>query len=436
MKALFLLCLVLFLSCNGERNTINPDTTTYQVSSLRQDDDSNLNYQDWGNFFYHHIKYHLATVDAMTYVQESERQRYQAAFDSLKATGNFNYEETFDKAHAQKQISTVQRDIMKSYTKDLLLYVAQNEQESRAIQTWCLDREAEIKLRADLSLREKNLILTYQSILRNYLKFRLEEEPLSDSSQKKGRIMAIQDDCSLLCPLNVVATFAGFASAFGGAGGAVIGTVYGILFLIFNPDVCSCPGVCQQATAVSVEDVCYNPSNGLKFKAIGYGTNPPSELIWYFYRDNTSGSPIVKPSTLYSSNLSDMVLTSSEINGASQIAVRVVSNCNGTYLNSQYFGYFVISELGKPRFVISHISATDPSKAQIGSTSWFSITGANYVPVSWYVSPTYGTVVQNSTTGGNFGVQWHLPTGTPTVSASASTACGSLTKSLTIQTYQ
>lgn len=384
------------------------------------------------------MKYYAVTVDPLTYAPENLRAKYRNSIDSLKRSNDFDYNLAFDKALDAGRITERQNAALKGYVADLIAFKSSNP-EKQAVQQWCLQKEQEIKDRTDLSFAEKNFVLTIQSFFRYYLKAMSED--LADEGNsfdpKRGRVLAINDDCDVLCPLGFIATFVGIGSAIGGVSGGAIFFGAAVLALLVQPDICACPtNVCTYVRGISVEDVCYNPSVGLKFKAFGYGSNPqPVDLTWYFYRDALKSTPdVVKSSGTSGVGFDQMILTDAEIAGASQIAVKVLSNCGGNYLNSAHFGWYVKANLGKPRFVIYNLDSSNPNTGHIGQNSHFGITGANYIPVNWFVSPTYATVLQNNQYGANFIVQWHYPTGTATVSATANSACGSSVQSLSIQT--
>lgn len=443
LSCLFVL-LVLAFSCRTEINSI-------ELGQPRALGEQTFSNEKWGQFVYQHLKYYAVTVDPLSYVSADLRPTFKSQLDSLRKVKEFNYDLAFDKALASKKINANQSQAVRGFIKNLMDYMA-NRPDKKSVQDWFDQREKETKEREDLTYVEKDYILVVQSVFRYYLKNKthdlIDESPnLNSGSNNRasadnlvksvpgGRAMA--DNCNDLCPLNTIASFVGLGSALGGVFGAAVFALGGIAVLIADPNICSCTtDQCTYVRGISTPDVCYNAGNGLRFKTYGYGNPQPVDLTWYFYRDNLKATPdVIKSSGTSGLPYDEMVLTDAEIGGASQIAVKVLSNCNGNYLNSAHFGWYVPSNFGKPRFMIYNLDGYNPNTGVIGQNSYFGITGANYVPVTWSVSSMYATVLQNNQYGANFIVQWHSPAGTATVSASASTPCGSDTKYLSIQTH-
>src|SRR5690606_21653278 len=118
---------------------------------------------------------------------------------------------------------------------------------------------------------------------------------------------------------------------------------------------------CIPFTGVACPYECYTGAN-LSITGWGYGDDTPSQFFWEFYKNGNASSG----SNFYSNftSVDNVVLPGSQIssNNVSSLALFTKNYCDTEWLESEYFGWYHLDDLGKPFFVIdgnSSISSYD-----------------------------------------------------------------------------
>lgn len=422
----------IILGCAKEHSELLSVVNPNNIAGARISTDST--YENFGKFYYNQLKYHSTIDDPLSLFQGELKSKLSAITDSMKKVKDFDFVLSYDKALSENKITVKHHDAIINHIKALQEFISTNKN-SDNIQKWCLAQEASIANRSDLKDSEKSAILTHQALFRYWLKYKY-EDILASKTNKGGRLSGTDPCGSDLCTVNILASYTG-AGSFAGLVGAVGGLILGTAYILSNPGVCSCPtpDVCQPIQSVAVIENCLSSTGRLHFSIAGYGNHTPEDLHWQFFLNSDSGPTVTKFSSFHpEETFGEMSISTAELNGAYQVGVRVASVCNGLELWSRGYGWYVVGDVGKPRFMIYNLDGYNPNSGKIGQNSYFGIMGANYVPVYWSVSSMYANVLQNNQYGANFIVQWHNPTGVATVSATGNSTCGSVTQSLSIQT--
>lgn len=374
-------CILLLLGCVDE-----VQVKTSNPISIRPSDVS----ESQGKLFYERLRLH-ALDDPFRGHSSSTRQILTTEFEKLKSEKEIDYEMVLDQAVTDGRISKIVKDLLLTYNRDILAYAEANPEVDKVTQ-WCSDRSNIIKSRKDLSDPEKEGLLLHQSLIKHFIKYSLESMP-AFSDNKSARAMGGWKDiwCYLGCAVKNISSFSS-VGGLAGPTGKLIGAGAGLIYTIIYPSGCNCGNsqACGYATGVSCPDVCYSASDGLNFSAWGYGQTP-SEFLWEFYRDDLSNAPVRRTSS------DEYRLTDAELNGASKVAVRLSTNCAGTYFYSTHY-WTSPQDNGKPRPIVTAY--------EIGNNQvQYILSGDNIYNYQWsYIPPYRGSVIYQN--GSTIFVQW------------------------------
>ncbi len=401
---LSLIILLLFFACTENNNVVKPN------QSLAIGDASA---EQIGKIFYDHVSRH-ALEDPMAGVSENDRAPLEKEFNRLKARGSIDAKVILDEALTNGKITVAVHDGILKINQDLVPYVQANPDADLFIK-WCQDKEGAVRNQEELTDVEKDRILVHLAIVKNYVLYTLQSLP---ATGPKSNINSRTDSwksvlCQLGCAVNNISAFSSVGSL-AGTYGTVIGAGVGLLYTIVNSAACNCssPGSCGAATSISTADVCYSAANGMTFTAWGYG-NTPGQFTWDFYREDLSNPPVTR-----ATSGDTYTLTNTELNGASKVAVRVTSNCSGTYFYSQYL-WFSPTDYGKPRPSVSVLELG-------GNQAKYTATGTNLSTYTWQFVPAYrGSLVGGSYSSSTITIQWVSAPLRIGASVTTTSACGS-----------
>ncbi|MGF7215988.1 hypothetical protein GGR92_002153 [Spirosoma lacussanchae] len=470
-----LLCILLPLSCNTEINSLAPgkikqgsapvnlngfttldDILTRNNAYARARDTTGFNFNTHGQVLLRHIKYYSATIDPLTYLPADQRAGFKAKFDAYQAkikANHWTHDQIIDDLVAQKSYTQRQGQIIKEQQRSLLELLA-TQPDMQSAWDWFAQREKEIVQDNVLTPSEKSEVLNQRSTVKYGLLFRLEQAPASEGvSEPKARsTSACGFWAKLYCYVGTISGLSSTGNAIGGveaivksgatilvkgsAIGAIIGAAYGTIQAFTS---CQCDqqelAKCDAPTTVSFPYRCYVPGAGLRYTAIGYGTNGPTQFIWKISANDDLNNVIYE--NIGSGDYFDIPGNLITQNNVSTLGMRVTSQCHDTGVTesrqSDAFGWFDLSKLGKPYFTISGADNVSPGQyAMYGvAGSYENIEGS--VTIKWEVIPSgypnyslSGTFSNGQTTitGGTFvGVQWSSNQGYGTIKVTITSYC-------------
>lgn len=390
-------------------------------------------------------------------MQEPFRKEINGMIEKNKGK---SHDEIIDGLVEQKYFSVNSGQSIKQYIKDLQTYL-NSIPEKDNVMNWCVDKEDAIRSDKALSSKEKIQILSHQALVRYALKWKME---LMGGGVKSGRVLKTNDFWSdLACWVGAISGFGGAGSSiattvsyFNNAGQvgalataapwAVLGGAIGVAFGIINAVItCSgsvCTTVCQDPASVALPYKCYNYGDPLLFEAVGYGdaNNHPSQFVFNFTYNNNLNN------LLYSNFTSNdyMWLSGSDIvsHGATSVAVKCQTNCSNG--NPLWFGWFTLSDLGKPYFTISgnsNFNVSDiPSPYSSEVMSYFASGPINSTNASiqWEIVPSgypnysaTGTI-QWGANSSQVGIKWDQHAGYANLKCTTIVACATIVNYYTI----
>lgn len=431
---IFLVLVCLFLVVNGCQDKTSLEKVSVQANSTRQGTDSTTgkgyNHEMVGTFFYNHITYKYSVKDMWEFATQEDRQQYKNLYDEeYKKQINKDYPQIIDELVQNKHIKQLHGDLLKSFHKDLRLKMEAYTPFDNLWQ-WCLQREQEVINTSDLNFQEKNTILSEMAVIRYFLKSRIENNDdylQMSKGLKEAKGARIQLPCWLqdaFCYIENIGIIVGIAAAITttplSAGLFAALTAGGVTVGILR---CNCDGsvdVCKAPQYLYPQGLCYDPSQGLTLYSADYGNTNPQ--IQYDLDLNSNGS-IDFSDQSYGGQIT---ISNANINGASNFKFRAVSNCDGNLLYSNWTSSFTISQLGQPSIYI-----TGNSMPTRSTQVWYTVNGSNIFSLSWYIPPYYGSIVQ--TAGNSALIQFTSNVGYAYLSATASSSCGSDTKTFNLQ---
>lgn len=468
-----LLCILLPLSCNTEITSLSPNKDNKGSTPLnlkgvvtldnilssnnayaRARDTTGYNFNTHGQVLLRHIKYYSATIDPLTYLPTDERSGFKAKFDAYQAkikTSNWNHDQIIDDLVAQKYFTQPQGQIIKDQQRALQTLL-DTQPTMQSAWDWFAQREQEITQDRTLSPQEKSEVLNQRATVKYALLYRLEQAPVEAGTSKARESSACGFWAKLYCYVGTISGLssagtaiagvegtvkaAGTILAKGSAIGAVIGAAYGAIQAFTE---CQCDqqelAKCDAPATVSFPYRCYVPGAGLRYTAVAYGTNGPTQFIWKISANNDLDNVIYE--NIGSGDYFDIPGDKITQNNVSTLGMRVTSQCHDTGVTesrqSDAFGWYDLSKLGKPYFTISGADNISPGAyATYGvSGSYENIEGG--VTITWEVIPSgypnyslSGTFSNGQTTitGYSFvGVRWSSNAGFGTVKCTITSYC-------------
>ena len=312
--------------------------------------------------------------------------------------------------------------------------------------SFCLNEEKKVRLDASQSYDEKNLILLNNTLIKYALNWKINlyaKSKNSSTSNTRAGHSPYDFWSTIACYAGTISTYIGIGTGFSGGNiaGAIVGAATGTVAAIYT-----CNGtnqnVCQDPLTVSFPYQCYTYGSPLLCTAVGYGNIPPSQFTFDFrYNDDlnnylwsnfgTSNS-IYIPGNYLTANITD-------------IAVQCKTNCSNG--NPLWFGWFNLSDLGKPYFTIS-----GPSQISVADVSYYNYRGFTYEAtgpinktnaiISWRIIPYWysGYSATGSVSGDGFteaNVRWDPHPGFATLECTATVNnCATVTQDYQVQITQ
>jgi hypothetical protein len=402
LKVLFIVSFFVFACAPNDEN-ITP--------SIQMKKSAVWNAEQIGELIYERITFN-ALEDPLQDVSEEERQSISEAFDRLKGKGSVNAKVVLDEQLEDGKITLAIHDGILKYNEDIMSLLDQIS-DVNEVDRWCLDREAAVKDRDDLTDVELEQILTHHAIIRNYVKAEIRKfvEP------RDARINGWKSIfCYIGCGINNITSFSSAGSLFGQYG-AIAGAATGLVYTIAASESCGCsePPACQQATSVSSPDVCYSAAQGKSFQAFGYGTTP-AYFLWQFFEQGNYATPFHALST----TIDQYTLTNAQMGGRVSFVLRVVSYCNGTERFSPFLP-FNINDAGRPR---PRVTVTEMG----GNQARYYVVGSNNGNPVWsFVPPYRGTLVAGNYNSNTITIQWVSPQLRIGANVTTTSPCGTAT---------
>jgi len=416
------------------------------------------NYSQYEDLLYKHIKYYSATVDPFEYVElaDEEKSKFKTDFNEFYLGGVENTGESRFYLKSGLELGLIQPrqyEILNEYLDELIPKI-------QTVST-LVELEELFDVQAELILDDKEMpdlnremLLIDNYVAKAALKYYWERNFDPSFLDPNARIQACgfwdKAFCYLESVLGLASATAGMlgtaSKASWGAGFWKIGALIGVAVGIYNGITsCGCDkNVCQSFQGVSVPFACYTYGNSLTFKGWGQGNIAPSSFDWAFYKNENLNTA----SNFYSGNSTGdtFVLPGSYINSSiNTIAVRNIAYCSGIQNFSPYpFGWFDLSEIGKPDFVI-----TGPTSIPVSQTgyNWSpqlygnqgnlgQIAGETYywelIPSGYPGFSATGTFMGPQTEQG-INIRWNSNPGYATVKLTVTTGCSVDVKYLNVQ---
>ena len=403
-------------------------------------DSSLFNNELDGKFLYTHLKYYNGTVDLVSLLPQEERDLFKKQLnDHVERVKNMSHDQIIDDLVSQKHITDKRGKAIKNHVKNLSDYIASVSTPNKDnLLKWCVDRENETRSDKTLSFDEKKSILHHQTLLRYALKWKLEQMP---SIVKGARASQVNDFWSTLaCYVGTISAYTGIATAYsagnvilGASIGAALGVVNGIIICSGGGN----PNTCQDPVTVSFPYECYTYGNPLLCKAVGYGNTTPSQFTFRFSNNDNLNNQLW-------SNFTDqnyIWLPGSYLNSSiTDVAVQCQTSCSSG--NPLWFGWFQLSDLGKPYFTISGNSNFNVSDiANAGNSFPYQIVGPvsnTNATIQWELIPSgypnysaTGTIIYGANSW-QLGVRWDNHAGFARLKCTATVGCSTITNYYTV----
>lgn len=457
IQCFFLSLIIAFISfsCSKDEIKINDviAKTNYPVAA-RKASKEQFNHEQAGEFAYNHVKYYAATVDPFNYIPENEREAFKNKFNELQAMYEKNHwslKEASDYLVEQGYYTKKQAKLLNDHHDKLIKFLEKHPDKDSAW-SFGLSQEQEIIDDSTLAFKEKSELLTQKAIVRQMLRYKLETMPESAKDNVKGgRIASTQLNCGFWEQLSCwVGSITGLSGLTGLTGnfissskvlskfnviGAAIGAAVGI-FQGFSTCQCQNNGVCQPFTGVSFPFECYYPSNSLQITGWGYGNVTPSQFNWQFYKNGNACNGCNFYTNFTGSDY--IYLPGSQIssNSVSTVALMTSNYCDNQWKDSQYFGWYDLSELGKPAFTINGPSTISSADAANYVAFNYDASGAIQIApnttILWELIPSgypgysaTGTILGNNNLT-NMQVKWNSTPGFATLKCTATSPCATV----------
>lgn len=437
----------LLLACSPEEVNISDSNGS---SSLKVTSKEQFNHEQAGNLAYTHIKYYAVTVDPINYLSKDQREEFRKEFDELYTkmkSDNWGLKESLAYMIEKKAYSQEQADIINNQYLDLCK-LFENRPTQELVWDYCLKQEQEIIDNERLTYNEKESLLAHKSIVRYMLKYKMETMPESAKPQKGARMEASQLNCGfweqLSCWVGAVTGVSGVSgllgnfvsgktfNVIGAAIGAAIGVVQG-----FSQCQCQNEGVCQPFTGVSFPYNCYSAGDPIQVTGWGYGNVAPSQYTWEYYKNGNVCNGCNFYTTFSSVNYTYLMGNTIADNSVSSFAIMTKNYCDNQWKESQYFGWYYLSDLGKPFLSIQGRSSFTSSEVSYNQTGYTyeALGPIQFSPnttILWEIIPSGypGYSASGYFTGNNnltyCNIRWNSTPGMATVKCTAISPCATV----------
>lgn len=359
-SALLLFALIVFPACSKRQQDSSMQNIPLSVGDLAKLTDSTLSNNEMnGKFLYTHLKYYLGTVDLTKSIPAERRDSILSSIEecTAKLKGRIPYDQIIDELVATRGMSNKVGVNLKEFQHSVLQFLINNpEADSKIVWDYCLKEEKKVRNNTDLTYNEKNDILFNHTILRYALKWKLEQldfKRIQNGLLKVNSVKQINSGfwSSVACFFGTISGYVGYAVTFGlnKILGAVIGAAGQLVRSTFSCDGTN-TNVCQDPLSVSFPYSCYTTGNPLVCTAVGYGNITPQQFTFDFRYNNDLNNHLYSnfaPNYTDNITLPGSYLTSN----ITDVAVQCVTSCSSG--NPLWFGWFHLSDLGKPYFTIS-----------------------------------------------------------------------------------
>ena len=345
--------------------------------------------------------------------------------------------------HANNLITANEKNYLNAYSTSINQFFKTSSAPSEdVLLNFLLAEEAKVKNASDLTYDEKYALLLHHTLVRYAVKWKC-ERLIPDMSNKLSTGAGGRSTISasvwttIACYIGTIASYVGISTAFGGPNilAAVVGTVLGAVNAYYTCDG-SNKNVCQDPLSLSVPYQCYTYGNPLTFTAVGYGNTKPAQFVFSFadndnlnnalYSNFTSNPYIDLPGNYLTSNITD-------------VAVQCRTSCSAG--NPLWFGWYKLSDLGKPYFTISGTSNMTVAQAAYYPQFEYDASGPIYntnATISWQIIPSgypnYSATgyFEGPPTGTMVFIHWNAVAGFATLACSATVNCATVTQYYTI----
>ena len=449
--SLVLSAIILFPTCVKKNNDQSSSklSPTQQAQLAKMFEDSTLsNIEMNGQFLYNHLKYHMA-VDMSTL---SPGEKIDPFLPNLRKMFTkysvYSNREVLDDLRTNNYITTAEKNYLTSYSTAITQYFGGNPaaDETSAL-TFLGGQERIVRNDATLTYNEKYALLLHHTLVRYAIKWYMERyvspntaipgKVTTGTSGAPGSTISTSIWSTIACYAGSIASYVGIATAFAGTTVlvAAIGAALGAANAAFTCDGSS-KNVCQDPLTVSTPYQCYTYGNALTWTAVGYGNTKPAQFVFSFadndnlnnalYSNFTSNPYISLPGSYLTSSITDL-------------AVQCKTSCSAG--NPLWFGWFKLSDLGKPYFTISGTANMTVAQAAYYPTFEYDLSGPVYntnATISWQIIPSgYPNYSATGTfngppSGTMVFIHWNASAGFATLACTATVGCASVTNYYTI----
>jgi hypothetical protein len=420
-------------SSNLKENAAS-NTSLAQLAAKYQDSTLSNN-EMTGQFLYTHLKYYLGTNDLTSFRPVGGHDEVEArVLHKIDGVRGWSPDQIVEDLVKNQNITANEGSYLKEYNVSLGSFLQNNVGvDPETVWNFCLTEENKIRTDQSLTYEEKNQILLHHVLVRYALKWKLEQTLAMTKTMTNGgsgtQVNSLWS--TIACFAGSISGYAGIATGFTGGNvlAAVIGAVAGVVNAIFTCNG-SNTNVCQDPLTVSFPYQCYTYGTPLLTTAVGYGNVKPAQFV-FTYADNdnlnnllwsnfTPNNNIYLPGSYITSNITD-------------IAVQCKTSCSNG--NPLWFGWYKLTDLGKPYFTISgpanitvaqagyqpsfEYDAIGPLQNTKATIQWQIIPSGypNYSATGYFEGPSNSPMAL---------IHWNASAGFATVQCTATVGCGTV----------
>lgn len=444
-------CILLF-GCTYD--SLAPKLKYLEFSHARIGSDLSVyNHEQYSEMFYTHIKYYSSTVDLFSLLPQSIRETYKENLQSfIENNKGRSYVDLVNEGVTNglytRQFAETKVDHIRGLQRLL-----ESGPEKSDISDWFMKSEDEIIESSLLTKPEKDKLLLHESLVKAVIRWNFEKNIELPSRFNANKANArIDEDCSFWSQLACwVGTITGFSAAGdtveklgGAADGSVLGAIISVgVGLATAYQTCQCTvnkNFCGQALDASFPYRCYNIGDALICRAVGYGNIIPSQFVFTFWKNDN----LITANQFYSNFTTNDYLyippgyITTSIN---DIAVQVQTSCNPNWFTSNYFGWFVPSDLGKPYFAINGNNNLPASSTGYSSYTYTADGPLGLSTIQWQITssgyPGYsasGTILSGATSAQVI-IKWNSTPGFANLKCTITSACKTTTNYYSVRVY-
>lgn len=448
-SALLFFALIVFSDCSKRQHDSSIQNKPLSAGELAKLTDSTLSNNEMnGKFLYTHLKYYVGTVDLTKSIPAERRDSLLAKIEecAVKLKDHMTYDQIIDDLVAHRGMANKVGANLKEFQHSVQQFLINNpEADSKTAWDYCLVEEKKVRNNANLTYNEKNDILFNHTLLRYTLKWKLEQQDFNHMKSVLIKVNSIKQVnstfwSSVACFFGTISAYAGYAVTFGldKILGAVIGAS-GQIVRSTNPcDGTTNTNVCQDPLSVSFPYRCYTTGDPLVCTAVGYGNNTPQQFTFDFRYNNDLNNHLYSnfaPNYTDNITIPGSYLTSS----ITDIAVQCVTSC--TSGSPLWFGWFNLSDLGKPYFTISGNGNFTVADANYYSSFQYNADGPFWdanPTIQWQIIPSgypgysaTGTILGSGNNGSCL-IKWDGHAGFATLRCTMTVSCATIVQNYSI----